>query len=154
MSDFFNKKMMEKSLIDIGYQHFNFPVFKWSNFIAILVMVIVGIISFVLFIFLNKKDKAENCMQVSNSWFSYRFMIPAFISMIIMIVGDNITYEALIYILIGGFVSYLLYRRNLKFKKTDYITFIICIVVSLIISYIASEINEPIIYEMFNPNSI
>lgn len=154
MANFFNKKMIEKSIISIGYQYFNFPVFKWSNLIAIMVMVLVGLISFGLFIFLNKKDKAENCMQISNSWFSYRFMIPAYISMIIMIVGENITYETLIYILIGGFVAYLLYRRNLKFKKTDYLTFIICIVASLIISYIASEINEPTIYEMFNPNSI
>lgn len=154
IANFFNKKMIEKSIISIGYQYFNFPIFKWSNFISIIVMVLVGLISFVLFIFLNKEDKAESCMQITNSWFSYRFMIPAYISMIIMIIGDNITYEALIYILIGGFVAYLLYRRNLKFKKGDYITFIVCIVLALFISYLIAQMNKPTIYDMFNPNSI
>lgn len=156
IADVFNKKMIEKAIISIGYQYFNSIMFKLSDIISVIVMAIVGLVSFVLFILLNKKDKAENCMQITNSWFSYRFMIPAYISMIIMIVGDNITYETLIYILIGGFTAYLLYRRNLKFKKTDYITFIVCIVVALLVSYVFSKINEStiIICDMLNSNSI
>ena len=92
---------------------------------------------------LNKEDKAENSMQISNSWFSYRTMIPIYFSTICLILCDEGELVSFIFLFVGTYVAYIIFRRSLKIKKWDIITTAICFV-SVIILYIIIDNLEPV----------
>lgn len=156
ITSLFNSKLYEKALLEINPKFYGLYDIGIKQIVPLFIMVIVGIVSFILFLVLNKKDKAENSMQISNSWFSYRVMIPAYVSMIIILLSAKITIENYIFIIIGGFIFYVIYRRSIKLQKSDYITFVTCLILSIIIGAIFKEINQSagVVFEMLNPNSI
>ncbi len=114
-----------------------------ESFLPIIVNVGIGIIALVLYIILNKKEKAENATQQSNSWFSYKFFVPAYFFMITLefFIGLN-TITTLVYILILGYLGYVVYRRSVKVKKVDLIVLGVCTVVALILGNIIFEIHH------------
>ena len=97
-----------------------------SDIIEIVSMIfffIIGIVSFVLLITNLKNDKSENSMDISNSWFSYKVMIPIFISTLtILSCSNGDTLILLLIIAISGYIGYAIYRRNFKIKWCDVIT--------------------------------
>ncbi len=124
--------------------HFSADSFGWLIFHAIC-----GVASFVLSIVLVKKDKSENSMGISNSWFSYKIMIPVYL-FVISYTAIDVEFIAWLFILIGGFLMYVIYRRTLKIKIIDVVMIVACVFCGLIISSIIESLipqREPI-YEM------
>ena len=92
-------------------------------FISLSIFAILGVLSFVFFIILISKDKAENCSQVSNSFISYRVMIPLYVITSMVLLRDTSVFM-LIVISIAAFFLYVLYHRSFKFRKDSLITLI------------------------------
>lgn len=136
----FNSLMQKDALSAIGQAIRPITI---ESFLPIIVNVGIGIIALVLYILLNKNEKAENATQQSNSWFSYKFFVPAYFFMIILefFIGLN-TISTLVYILILGYLGYVVYRRSVKVKKVDLIVLGVCTVVALILGNIIFEIHH------------
>jgi len=77
----FDDLMRVKSLTSVGLP---IDVRYESAILPIVLNIILGIGSFVLFVFLSKKEKAEDATQISNSWFSYKFFLPTYFFMIVL----------------------------------------------------------------------
>ena len=56
-------------------------------------------------------------MQISNSWFSYKTMIPLYFSMICLNMCDGAELLSFIFLFVGTYVAYIIFRRSLKIKK-------------------------------------
>ena len=102
--------------------------------VSIIIFIIIGIVSTILFVVLNKKDKAEDSMQVSNSWFSYKVFIPVYMSLISLLMMDGSELIGFVFLFVGIYIAYVIYRRSLKIKKWDIIVPVICFI-SMIIIY-------------------
>lgn len=153
VNEFFQAKLCEKHMpleIDYRIDYSNEPY----NYFGLAMMTLLGIVSFVLFIYLNKKEKAENSMQVSNSWFSYKFFIPFYMSLLIMyLILQSAEFIAIILIAIACYVAYIIYRRTIKIKKYDYIVLASCFVLAIILGLTLDAIrhsHEPIWAESIN----
>ena len=85
--------------------------------VSIIIFIIIGIVSTILFVVLNKKDKAEDSMQVSNSWFSYKVFIPVYMSLISLLMMDGSELIGFVFLFVGIYIAYVIYRRSLKIKK-------------------------------------
>ena len=62
-------------------------------------------------------------MDISNSWFSYKVMLPTFLvsfSVLCCVNGDSLI--LLLIVAISGYIGYAIYRRNFKIKLCDVIT--------------------------------
>lgn len=110
--------------------------------VSVIIFILIGIGSTILFVVLNKKDKAEDSMQVSNSWFSYKVFIPVYMSLISLLMMDGSELIGFVFLFVGTYIAYVIYRRSLKIKKWDIIVPIICFV-SMMIIYIVIENLKP-----------
>jgi len=108
--------------------------FRKSEIVSLIVYLIFGVICFILLVLLADKEKAENSMDISNSWFSYKTLIPIYILYFSSDIDFELIYVLLIVIL--GYIAYAIYRRNFKIKLCDIITMIVCIVLGIIIGNI------------------
>ena len=102
--------------------------------ISLIVYSLMGLASFVLLITLSEKEKAENSMDISSSWFSYKTLIPIYIVYLSTEIGTEVIFIILIAIM--GYIGYAIYRRSFKIKVCDIITMSACIAVGLIIGNI------------------
>ena len=104
-----------------------------ATIISMVFFLVIGIVSFILLITLQKYEKSEDSMDISNSWFSYKVFIPTYI----VILSTICIYEkAPIFILlvaILGYILYAIYRRNFKIKLYDIITGLSCLVGGVIL---------------------
>lgn len=151
LTAFFNDKLSIKALTEIYAKYnveYNQVLFNSKDYIPIILFIIVGIASFVLFIFLNKTDKAEDSMQVSNSWFSYRTIIPLYFALfsLIMIKGEAMLIS-FIFLFVGAYIAYIVYRRTLKIKKWDILVIAIVFVASIIFVSIFDALTPKKVYE-------
>ena len=110
--------------------------------VSVIIFILIGIASTILFVVLNKKDKAEDSMQVSNSWFSYKVFIPVYMSLISLLMMDGSELIGFVFLFVGTYIAYVIYRRSLKIKKWDIIVPVICFV-SMMIIYIVIENLKP-----------
>ena len=110
--------------------------------VSVIIFILIGIASIILFVVLNKKDKAEDSMQVSNSWFSYKVFIPVYMSLISLLMMDGSELIGFVFLFVGTYIAYVIYRRSLKIKKWDIIVPVICFV-SMMIIYIVIENLKP-----------
>lgn len=108
------------------------PQLRESQIVSLIVYTILGIVSFILLIVLSDKEKAENSMDISSSWFSYKTIIPIYIVYLTTDIANELLYLILVAIL--GYIAYAIYRRNFKIKIKDIITMISCILFGMIIS--------------------
>lgn len=129
-SDYFNRLFCN----ELGYKLSNEITFFFILFIVI------AIGSFILFILLNKKEKSENAMQISDSYFSYKTMIPTYIFCLSCICGEmkdaSIVPVILVFSFIFGYLLYALYLRNIKVKPKYIGILAICIIVGCFIGVI------------------
>ena len=94
---------------------------------------VIGILSFILFVILNKKEKAENSTQISNSFFSYRTLIPLYyISLTIILMKEATDIIIFFLLTVTLYTAYTIYKRTIKLKKRDYIILILCVVIGII----------------------
>lgn len=139
VTNIFNSKLSYDALEEIFKGAINYYpdriVLEKHEIISIIVFSIIGMVSSILFVKLNKEEKAENSMQVSNSWFSYKTMIPAYFSMVCLLMCESLELIGFIFLFVGVYVAYVIYRRTMKIKKWDMIITGICFV-SMIIIYI------------------
>ena len=110
--------------------------------VSVIIFILIGIASTILFVVLNKKDKAEDSMQVSNSWFSYKVFIPVYMSLISLLMMDGSELIGFVFLFVGTYIAYVIYRRSLKIKKWDIIVPVICFV-SMMVIYIVIENLKP-----------
>ena len=108
--------------------------------LSLSIFVVIGIVCFILFIKLIKTDKAESCSQISNSFISYRVMIPIYtVSSMVLLRSTSIF--VIILVSIAAFFLYVLYHRSFRFKKGSIITLIACCVVGLTLALIFEEVG-------------
>ena len=137
--DYFTDQMIWKAYNDAGsnFRIVN-PEIDTKEWIFIIFNFIVSIVAFVLSIVLVKKEKSEDSMQISNSWFSYKVMIPFYVFFISFMTGyTNTSIIVYLFILLGGYILYVIYRRTIKIKWYDY-----CILASVVL--VASLIGAAI----------
>lgn len=84
---------------------------------------VLGVLCFVLFYLLAKKEKAEDCMQISNSWISYKLMIPLF-TVLLIVLGSSEFLLTFVLVCVGAYFAYVIYQRSFKIKKHNLITLI------------------------------
>lgn len=106
--------------------------FRDSQIVSLVVYSILGTCSFILLVFLSDKEKAENSMDISTSWFSYKTIIPIYIVYLTTDIANEFIYIILVVIL--SYIAYAIYRRSFKIQIRDIITTVSCIVFGIIIS--------------------
>ncbi len=111
---------------------------------------VLGIVSVVLLLFLQKYEKGENSMDISNSWFSYKSIIPIYIVYgLVMCLNTGIEGIILIIlVIIAAYIAYAIYRRNFKIKLVDIITIGVCIVLGIILESLFPD-RLAIFYNVF-----
>ncbi len=100
---------------------------------------VVGLLSAVGAVYFFDKKKAESAEEISGSAFGYKVLIPLLAFPIIIADGilEGEFTEALL-VTVGSAVAYTVYRRGVRYKKSDYIIVGIMLVLS-----IASIFVEP-----------
>ena len=96
--------------------------------VSIVIFLVLGIVSFILMVTLKKYEKSEDSMDISNSWFSYKVMVPTYITVLTALIAGQGEAITLLLVIIAGYILYAIYRRNFKIKLYDIITGVSCIV--------------------------
>lgn len=111
-----------------------------ATVLSSILFTIVGIACFVLFVYLSKKEKAENCLQISNSWISYKTMIPIY-TVCVLIITCSEFFLSLVFTSIASFFAYVIYQRSFMFKKKNLITMICSLIIGFLILFVAGLFN-------------
>lgn len=147
ISELFDNKLSAEAInkLHTMYDEYYYTVrvnLTTYEIVSVIIFILIGIGSTILFVLLNKKDKAEDSMQVSNSWFSYKVFIPVYMSLISLLMMDGSELIGFVFLFVGTYIAYVIYRRSLKIKKWDIIVPVICFV-SMIIIYIVLDNLRP-----------
>lgn len=106
-----------------------------TEFIISLIMYIpVGIGFFILFLY--NEDKAEDCAQISNSWFSYKVLLPLICALSALLFSYVDTLYVNVFVAIAGYIGYVIYRRTFKITKNDMIALSSSIIAGAIIGLV------------------
>ncbi len=140
LSNLMAEKMMYESNLAVR-PTWTLTEFTTSKITATVILSLLSVVSGVLFVILNKKEKAENTMQITESWFSYKTMIPINIVFFFILLFDSAEGIGVIYLLIVSFIGYTIYRRGLKIKKYDYIVMTGAILLGIIVCLIWTALN-------------
>ena len=106
--------------------------------------------------FTARRHRAEDVAQVSDSWFGYRVLIPAFMALLLALdypADDPIGIYATAYAvtLAVGTIAYFVYRRSFRIKLAD----ILCIVGALAlgtgIGLLGTQVLGPYFAELYSP---
>jgi len=97
------------------------------------IFLVLGILSFILMIILQKHEKSEDSMDISNSWFSYKVMVPTYITVFTAFIAGEGEAVMLLFAIICGYILYAIYRRNFKIKLYDIISGVSCLVGGIIL---------------------
>lgn len=106
-----------------------------SDYIIFHTFIILSIIAFVLFIKLNKNEKAENSMQISKSRFAYKFLLPTYIISLLALSVYSGSAILLILVIVGGYLGYVIYKRSFKLSKYDYYCLLINLAFGLLLGF-------------------
>ena len=147
ISELFDNKLSAEAInkLHTMYDEYYYTVrvnLTTYEIVSVIIFILIGIASTILFVVLNKKDKAEDSMQVSNSWFSYKVFIPVYMSLISLLMMDGSELIGFVFLFVGTYIAYVIYRRSLKIKKWDIIVPVICFV-SMMIIYIVLDNLRP-----------
>lgn len=153
--DYFSSEMEWYALSQVKQtsEYLQLPTFSYESVGWLVFHLICGVVAFVLSVILVKKDKSENSMGISKSWFSYKVMIPFYLFVISYIAIDA-ELIAWCFILIGGFLMYVVYRRTLKIKIIDIVLIISCVVGGLVISALIESLIPDKTYELFKNGTL
>ena len=104
-----------------------------ATIISMVFFLVIGIVSFILLITLQKYEKSEDSMDISNSWFSYKVFIPTYIVILSTICIFEKAPIFILLVAILGYILYAIYRRNFRIKLYDIITGLSCLVGGVIL---------------------
>ncbi len=123
---FFNHVMLKDHG---GYMNMVNLEFPKREFVSLVIWVIVAIVCAMLGIYFSSKRDASKVQGISDSWFGYKVLIPY--------VFASFAFSGASFIVLpiyagSLYVSYLAYRRGVRFKKADYI-----VIACLLLLYVA-----------------
>ena len=101
-------------------------------FLPCMHLLALAILAFIGMYFLSKHKKAEYLGDISDSWFSYKLLIPIYGVILARLLGDAGSIIVNLFLLIATFVGYVIYRRSLKLHKSDIIMMIVIAVISML----------------------
>ncbi len=96
------------------------------------VWVAVGIIAAIGYVFSFAKKRAENAGEISNSWFGYKMLIPVYTFCPIFLMRSDGIKVLSISFLILMIIGYIIYRRGVKFQKSDIILMVSGLILMLV----------------------
>jgi hypothetical protein len=102
-----------------------------NTLFSVYFFIVEGIVSFTLLILLSKKEKAENSMDISSSWFSYKVVLPIYIMFFTSFFIFNLI--SVFWIILVAYFVYVLYRRTFKIKWYDIICITNAVITGLLI---------------------
>ena len=109
--------------------------------VALSLFIILGIACFVLFYLFSKREKAEDCLQITKSFISFRTMIPHYVvTSIILLKGAGL--GVMLLVSIAGFFLYVLHHKSFKFKPSTIITLTASCVLAIVLAIILDEIDH------------
>ena len=109
--------------------------------VALPLFVILGVTCFVLFYLFSKREKAEDCLQITKSFISFRTMIPHYIvTSIILLKSAGL--GVMLLVSIAGFFLYVLHHKSFKFKLSTIITLTASCVLAIVFAIILDEIDH------------
>lgn len=111
------------SLIEGNGASFDFTT---QRYISFAVWLIIGIASAFGFLYFFAKKKSEDVGEISGSIFGYKVLLPIYgYTLLFMSQEFNVLH---LLIVLAMYVGFIIYRRTIKLKKSDYI----CIIASII----------------------
>jgi hypothetical protein len=117
----------EKNVFEISFM-------KYETLIPCAILLTFSILCFVGMCVLSKSKRNERIGEISDSWFSYKLLIPfwgiVLATMINVNNADRYIYTALLLSLMS--VGYVIYRRGFKLHRSDIIMIAITAVISMI----------------------
>lgn len=97
-----------------------------QRYISFAVWAVIGIASIFGFLYTFAKKKTEDVGEISTTIFGYRVLIPIFAYSLLFISEDFNVLHLLI--VLAMYIGYIIFRRSIKLKRSDYI----CIIASII----------------------
>lgn len=104
----------------------NYYYSNTETYISFVFWIIIGIASIFGFLYMFAKKKAEDVGEISSSIFGYKTLIPIYAYSLLFIFQEFSFLTVLV--LIAAFVGYIIYRRSIKLKKSDYL----CLALSIL----------------------
>ena len=89
-----------------------------------------SILSFVLFVYLTGKEKAEDAESRTDSWFSYKTFIPLYTFIMISISGDLLLTLILV---ASAYFIYVYKNKSFKIKTHELITLLVVTILGLLV---------------------
>ncbi len=121
-----------------------------SNIFWLVLWCVIGLLSAFGVIYGFDKKKAESAEEISNSIFSYKLLIP------FTFILSNINYAifrgdttACISMTVACIVAYTIYRRGVKYKKSDYIVMGIMISLTICSLFVFDTITQSFVYNPY-----
>ena len=104
----------------------NYYYSNTETYISFVFWTIIGIVSIFGFLYTFAKKKAEDVGEVSNSIFGYKILIPIY-TYLLLFISQELDFLHLL-IIISAYIGFIIYRRTIKLKKSDYI----CLALSIV----------------------
>lgn len=84
------------------------------------------------------RDRAENAGQVSDSWFGYRVLIPAYIVLLLGAAEVLFMDEIIVYVIMAliGAALYFAYRRSFRVKRADIICYLAAVAAGIVLAVV------------------
>ena len=121
-----------------------------SNIFWLVLWCAIGLLSAFGVIYGFDKKKAESAEEISNSIFSYKLLIP------FTFILSNVNYAifrgdttACISMTVACIVAYTIYRRGVKYKKSDYIVMSIMISLTICSTFVYDEIIQSFVHDPY-----
>ncbi len=129
-------------IIDLSYYFKRLMVLDNQNLITIdyitfIMWGVLGIASIFGFILTFKNQNVEKIGDISTSAFGYKTLIPILGYSMMISVDTSLDFVFQLLLIITMYVGYIVFRRNIKLKKADYI----CLAVSVVPIFISLLIH-------------
>lgn len=94
-------------------------------------------------LFSERKAKAENVGQISDSWFGYKVMLPLYAVCLtsVCVLESYLSLFLIILIATVIFFVYVLYKRSIKIGKNQAIVFCVALLVGILLSVINTYVD-------------
>lgn len=100
--------------------------------------IVLAAIAYFLLFFNLRYERGENAEQPSDSWFGYRFLIPAYLALAIAM--SDLDLLTLCVYFLGGVTALVVYRRKIKFSWKYWLLLAVGIVVGVAIAIIRTGV--------------
>ena len=127
---------VSSSLFDLllDYSYLNGDGTEFWIHLVLNCLICIGAI--VLLFYLFNRKHTEKVEDISDSWFGFRTLIPAYA---LITVSKTESIQGFMFRIIFIFVAYIIYRRTVQLKKSDYIVIFLYGLLMLILSMTPGE---------------